>query len=81
MTLWEYMYNGMGAAATVLGFLFVLIGLALGLFLVAYGALLIAGGGKKRRGEARRYGWFGASGGSATHGDAQSVGRHVRKGP
>lgn len=77
-TIGEHIYNGMGAAATVLGFLFVILGAALAILLIVYGVMLITDllpkdKGKEARGHAApdRY---------QSHGYAPTVGRHVRKG-
>ena len=79
-TIGEYIYSGMGAASTVLGFLFVIVGAAVALFLIVYGVLLIAQAGEKagrkgvqQRGRAQtdRY---------QPYGHAPAVGKHVRKG-
>ena len=74
-----HIYNGMGAAACVLGFLFVIVAAA-AFFLIAYGILLIAQAGEKRhREEVRRRGRAQDSGYQPS-GQFEAVGRHVRKG-
>lgn len=85
-TIGQQIYNGMGVAAWVLGFLFVLLGTVLALFLVAYGALLIAKSSKPKtaqptaeRGATRYAG--GAGDRPEPYGHAPRAGRHVRKGP
>lgn len=79
-TIGEYIYRGMGAASTVLGFLFVIVGAAVALFLIVYGVLLIAQAGEKagrkgvrQRGRAQAYG-------NQPYGHAPAMGKHVRKG-
>jgi hypothetical protein len=79
-TIGEYIYSGMGAASTVLGFLFVIVGAAVALFLIVYGVLLIAQAGEKagrkgvrQRGRAQAYG-------NQPYGHAPAMGKHVRKG-
>ena len=75
-----YIYNGMGAAACVLGFLFVIVAAAAAFFLIAYGILLIAQAGEKgHREEVRRRGRAQDSGYQSS-GQFEAVGRHVRKG-
>ena len=85
-TIGQYIYNGMGAAAFVLGFLFVLLGVALAVFLVAYGALLIAKSSRPKptaaQGrEARRdAGQYQGDEHPEPYRNAQRVGRHMRTG-
>ena len=78
-TLGEYIYRGMGAATTVLGFIFVIAGAAVALFLIVYGVMLIAQAGESahRKEVSRR---AGTANGCQPHGHAAPVGRHVRKG-
>lgn len=75
------MYNGMGAAAWLLGFLILFAGALIALFLIAYGAMLIAKAGDKAAGR-KEVGRRGAmpSGHYQSYGHAAPVGRHVRKG-
>ena len=42
MTIGQQIYNGIGAAAWVLGFLFLLLGAVVAMILICYGVLLIA---------------------------------------
>lgn len=81
----QQIYNGMGAAAWLWGFLFILAGVAAALFLIAYGALLIAKSARPRRGQARPTGREAARRaepeGYGAYVHAPTVGRHVRKGP
>ena len=79
-SLGEYIYRGMGAASCVLGFLFVIVGAAVALFLIIYGVLLIAEAGEKagrkgvrQRGRAQTYA-------NQPYGHAPAMGKHVRKG-
>lgn len=80
MTIGQYIYNGMGAAATVLGFLFVILGAAVALFLIVYGVILIAQAGEKagRRGVQQR--GRAQTNGYQSYGHASPVGKHVRTG-
>lgn len=78
-TIGQQIYNGMGVAAWVLGFLFVILGTALAILLIVYGVLLIADLGGKRKGKEAR-GHAGTSERYQPHGYAPAVGRHVRKG-
>ena len=78
-TIGEHIYNGMGAAATVLGFLFVILGAALAILLIVYGVMLIVDLAPKDKGKEVR-GRAGTSERYQPHGYAPTVGRHVRKG-
>jgi len=80
MTIGQQIYNGMGAAAWLIGFLILFAGTLIALFLIVYGVLLIAQAGEKagrkgvqQRGRAQtdRY---------QSYGYAQTVGKHTRKG-
>ena len=85
-TIGQQIYNGMGAAAFVLGFLFVILGVAVAIFLVTYGAYLIAKSSKPKPKAAngREAGRYGGSGNPYQHpdpyGHAPRVGRHMRTG-
>lgn len=83
-TIGQQIYNGMGVAAWLWGFLLVLLGVAAAIFLVTYGALLIARSAKPRRGQARPTGRGVARRaepeGYGAYDHAPAVGRHVRKG-
>ena len=76
------MYNGMGAAAWLLGFLILFAGTLIALFLIVYGVMLIAKIGDesaKRKEVSSRAGSTPPSR-YQPHGYAAPVGRHVRKG-
>ncbi len=82
MTIGQHMYNGMGAAAWLLGFLILFAGTLIALFLIVYGVMLIAKIGdesSKRREVSGRAGSTPPSR-YQPHGYAPPVGRHVRKG-
>lgn len=77
----QQIYNGMGAAGWLLGFLILFAGTIIAILLIGYGVLLIAKAGdqaarrkevKRRAGEpSSRY---------QSYGNAPTVGRHLRKG-
>ena len=81
MTIGQQIYNGMGAAAWLLGFLILFAGALIALFLIGYGVLLIARAGEKsaRQKEVSRRAGAPADRYRA-YGNAAPVGRHVRKG-
>lgn len=81
MTIGQQMYNGMGAAAWLLGFLILFAGTLIAIFLIVYGVLLIAKAGDKaadRREVNRNAGM--AANRVHTSGHAPTVGRHMRTG-
>lgn len=81
MTIGQQIYNGMGAAAWLIGFLIIFAGTLIALFLIVYGVILIAKAGDKsasRKELNRRAGTTAAR--FHTSGHAAPVGRHVRPG-
>lgn len=81
MTIGQQIYNGMGAAAWLIGFLILFAGTLIALFLIVYGVILIAGAGDSA---AKRKEVSGRAGTTAaryhTPSNAQAVGRHMRTG-
>ena len=81
MTIGQHMYNGMGAAAWVLGFLILFAGTLIAIFLIIYGVILLASAGENA---ARRKEAMQRAGTKYAHpkpsGNAQAVGRHLRRG-
>jgi len=82
MTIGEHIYNGMGAAGWLLGFLILFGGSLIALFLVAYGVMLIAKAGDKAARDKEVRGRAGSTPPSRyqPHGHAAPVGRHMRTG-
>lgn len=81
MTIGQQMYNGMGAAAWLLGFLILFAGTLIAIFLIVYGVLIIAKAGDKaadRREVNRNAGTVANR--VHTSGHAPTVGRHMRTG-
>ena len=81
MTIGQHMYNGMGAAAWVLGFLILFAGTLIAIFLIVYGVILLASAGEnaaKRKEAVQRAGTKYAH--PQPSGNAQAVGRHLRRG-
>lgn len=81
MTIGQHMYNGMGAAAWVLGFLILFAGTLIAIFLFVYGVILLAKAGDesaKRKEVNRRAGTTATR--FHTSGHAAPVGRHMRTG-
>ena len=81
MTIGQHMYNGMGAAAWVLGFLILFAGTLIAIILIVYGVILLASAGKnaaKRKEAVQRAGTKYAH--PQPSGNAQTVGRHLRRG-
>ena len=81
MTIGQQIYNGMGAAAWLLGFLVLFAGTLIAVFLIAYGVLLIAKAGDSaasRKEVSRNAGT--AANRYHTSGHAPTVGRHMHKG-
>lgn len=77
----QQIYNGMGAAGWLLGFLILFAGTVIAILLIAYGVLLIARAGDEASGRKevkRRAGE--PSSRSQSYGNAQAMGRHLRKG-
>ncbi len=82
MTIGQHMYNGMGAAAWLLGFLILFAGTVLAIILIVYGVMLLAGlKGKpgQRKGVNRNAGTPAIR--YQPSGYARPVGRHVRTRP
>ena len=81
VTIGEQIYRGMGAAGWLLGFLILFAGALIAFILIGYGIMLIAKAGDdagkrkevNRRGGAQTYGY-------RPSGNAQTMGRHMRKG-
>ena len=81
MSIGEHIYNGMGAAAWLLGFLILFAGTLIALFLIVYGVMLIAKAGgeaSNRKEVASRAGTHANR--FQPYGHAPTVGRHMRKG-
>ena len=81
MTIGQQIYNGMGAAAWLIGFLIVFAGTLIALFLIVYGVILLAKAGDesaKREEVNRRAGTTAARYHAPSN--AQAVGRHMRPG-
>ena len=81
MTIGQQIYNGMGAAAWLIGFLILFAGTLIALFLIVYGVLLLAKAGDSAANQKevnRRAGTTAAR--YHTPGNAAPVGRHVRPG-
>ena len=81
MTIGQQIYNGMGAAAWLIGFLILFAGTLIALFLIVYGVILIAKAGDEsaNRKEANRRAGTTAARYHAP-GNAAPVGRHMRTG-
>lgn len=81
MTIGQQIYNGMGAAAWLIGFLILFAGTLIALFLIVYGVLLLAEAGDSA---AKRKEVSGRAGTTAARyhasGHAAPVGRHMRTG-
>ena len=86
MTIWEHMYNGMGAAAWVCGFLILLGGCLILIGVVGCAVLTLLKSddpdGEEANGDGERVDPFDAGYPTAdgAHANARRVGRHVGKG-
>jgi len=81
MTIGQQIYNGMGAAAWLIGFLILFAGTLIALFLIVYGVILLAKAGDEsaqRKEVSRRAGTTAARDHASGH--AAPVGRHMRPG-
>ena len=81
MTIGQQIYNGMGAAAWLIGFLILFAGTLIALFLIVYGVILLAKAGDSaasRKEVNRRAGTTAARYNASGH--AAPVGRHMRTG-
>jgi len=81
MTIGQQIYNGMGAAAWLIGFLILFAGALIAVFLIAYGVILLAKADDSaaiRKEVNRRAGTTAARYNAPGH--AAPVGRHMRTG-